>query len=1177
MPSKRPKNAKKKKVKKATAAISGQDNQSSEGESDAGDQQVNLVIDDEPGPVKWKSDIELTDSLVSHLHDNQELRQAIIPHGDLRKADEDDHSKDKSFFKLAQHLFGGNTKYEGLAKGIDLAENESDIREYAKLVEERWRQVVGMTRIADDAVGDDLKGIRDEKDIEAMDGGEVKSKIENIKATHPWYFKIRSFLPREPSSSADPTDTAPVQGTAAASTEEQTTEPQGELSSKTPIDESELAATTPSNDTPPALSGTPQVVTAKDPNNRVTESIAAPSPTAQQIDSPEKTVREELGVQDDLGQDTTQKDQSGGEREGADTQSIADVTCAFEEEMVAPAPIIAIIVPLPGEVTDLAAPQAERPISSSVDGRSEQPTSPTLWRLTSSPRLIASGNRVQVAVESPITVEVDGLITASTRRTISLVPIISIGPTTASDGRSLESCAAERRNRCSIYDMYETWDAIHASGETGTPSIHSNPTHEPTTVGVDQVESHVPIIPDGSTSRLEQAFEVAQSRPDSPVPGNLKAVVPEISSTLQAGPLVTTPSTDCEAGDRATREQPSYSVEKGIVPTSPSGCLNYGCGYTGNSVSQEKSGDEKHIVSAPRTSEAHKTPHTGSGFDTASKHDATPPEKEMVELGVTPVLERIEGAERAGVERVASPVCVPTSERVLRVLSVGAPRRRPIEVTPNPTVQESARHPRNKDPASHSFMTTSQTGLSSAMEGMASTARAASVPSVPESSATGAKQAGTPLSINLSGAPHGTARATDQKPGLGRPRIIYQEKDFFKRTIRSSVQPQAPRSELATPPIPAPRPKGLSCAATPASPPGPPPESSAKVPSHLQAVEPTGSTMFPMEEIPGISQGISIHHTASTPMAVVDASVPRPTTATLDSRPGSVSLSSNERELPTIQPLASSGGRTRSYPEYRSMAPILTDVTVLDVAAHAANKLDESNEDGSRRRRASTEQQYPHSSGVAASAVGQMRGSYHPFVSMTEAAVYLPQARPSVTFEFPNQLDGPGGMESKGAGGGTGPAPTASASPALRPVGVVLSPPSRSNLFGSESTVRQIQSTPMDRYDQDRRDRERAREWERGPVEEWYGLTQGRQWDDDRSVSTSRVRYASSMRSDKRGIYTIQHRDTSPARPDEVECVCSSCRNAWCVSNLLKLSVSLGVDGTYLSVGYGEASNIVDW
>ncbi|KAG9029246.1 hypothetical protein FRB95_005567 [Tulasnella sp. JGI-2019a] len=1136
MPPKRSKNQKKKKIKKATAAIGGQDDRSSGGESHVGgDQQVNLAVDDEPGPVNWQSDIELTDSLVSYLHDNQELRQVIIPHGDLCKVDEGNHSKDKSFFKLAQHLFGGNPKYEELAKGIDLAESESDIREYAELVEERWRQLVGMTGIAGGTVGDDLKGIKDEKDIEAMDGGEVGGKVENIKATHPWYFKIRSFFPRERSSSTDPTD-APVQGTTAAFTEEHTTEPQDEPSSKTPIDESEPAATTLFNDIASALSGTPQVVATENPNNRATETIASPLPTSQQIDSPEKTIREELGVQDHLCQDTTQKEESGGEREGANTQSVADVTRALEEEMVVPAPIIAITVPLSGEVTNLAAPQAEGLVSSSVDceqehrGRSEQPTPPTLGRLTSSPRSTASVNRVQVVVESPITVEVDELIMAGTLRTMPPVPIISIGPSTASAGRGSESCAVERQNRCSIYDVYETWDAIRASGETETPTIHSNPTHEPITVSVDQVESQVPIVPDESNTRLEQAIEVSQSYPDSPVPGNLKAVVLAVASTTQAGPLVSMPSIDFEALDRAPGEQPSYSIENGIVLAGPSGSVNHGRGYTGTPVLEEKNSDEQYALSAPWTSEAHKTPHAGSGFDTASKHDATPPGKEMVELGVTPVLERIEGVQRA-----ASPVCVPTSERTLRVLSFGAPRQRPIEVTPKSTVEEYARHPRNRDPASHSPMTTSQTNIPSAMECMASTA---SVPFVSESSATGAKQAGAPLPINLLGAPHRTVRATDQKPALGRPLIVYQEKDFFKRTIRSSVQPQAPRSQVAPPPIPAPRPNDLLYATTPAFPPGPAPELSTAVASGLQAAEPTGSTMFPTEETPVI---ISVHDTVPTPMAVFGASSPRPTKNNLDSLPGGVSLSSNDLELLIIPSLASSGGRTRPYPESRSVVSILADVAVLDVAAHAVNEPNESDEDESKRRRESAQQRYPHSSGMAAGAGVQSRGGYHPFVSMTDAAVYLPQARPSVTFQFPNQPDGPGSTEGKGVEGGTGPV---SASPALCPVSVVLSPSPRSNSFGSESTMRQIQS-PMDRYDQDRRDRERTRGWGQERAEERYGFTRRGQWDDDRSVPTTRVRYVSPSQSNDRGNSTTQHRYASPARSDNVECVCSSCRNIW--------------------------------
>ncbi|KAG9003214.1 hypothetical protein FRB94_003326 [Tulasnella sp. JGI-2019a] len=900
-----PKATKKRKVKKSKAkgratATCGQDNRSSEGESDAGaDQQVeqNLAIDDEPGPVKWNSDIELTDSLVSYLRDNQELRQAIIPHGDLRKVDEADDSKDKWFFKLAQHLSGGNPMYEELAKGIDWAKSESEIREYAKLVEERWRHLVDMTKIADEIVGDQLKGINDEKDIEAMDGEVVKSKIENIKAVHPWYFRIRSILPRQPSSSAGPTDTAPVQRIVAASTEEQATEPQDEPSPKTPNDESEPAATMSFNDTPSVtirfriLYGIVLISPSL-----LLETIVSSSLTPQQIDSPEEVVREELGMHDDMGQDSAQKGVSGGKREGANTQRVADVTRALKEEMFAPASITAIIVPSSGEIAHQTSPQVEGPVSLDVDseeerqGRSKQPTSLTLRRSASCPRSTASVNRVQAALESLIAVKVNELLATSTHQARSPVIAMPIDPTTTSAGKGLESSTAER-NRCSICDMYETWDA---SGETSTPcGPCQSPTREPTTtVGANQVESSIPVIPDDSNMRLEQAFEVARPRLDSPVPGNLKAVVLEISSTLQANPPVTTSPTDCEALDRAPRKQPSYSVENGIVLAGPRGSVSHGCGYTGNSVSQEKNGDEKHALSAPSTSEAHKTPHAGSGSDTASKHDATPPEKERVELGITPALELIEGAEWAG-----SPVAVLTSERVLHFLSVGAPRHGSIEVPPKPTVEEYVRHPGNRSPASHHFMMTSQTCLSSATECMASTDSAAPIPFVSESSDTGAKQPGAPPLINFFGAPQETVRATDQKPELGRPRIIYQEKDFFKRTIRSSVQPQAPRSQV-TPPISAPGPNGLSHATAPAFPPRPPPELSTTVHS-CQAMEPLGSTMFPMEETP---KRISNHHTrtVSTPATTIVVSTPQPTITNLDARPGSVSPSNNEREPPII-------------------------------------------------------------------------------------------------------------------------------------------------------------------------------------------------------------------------------------------------------------------------------------
>ncbi|KAG9003213.1 hypothetical protein FRB94_003325 [Tulasnella sp. JGI-2019a] len=227
------------------------------------------------------------------------------------------------------------------------------------------------------------------------------------------------------------------------------------------------------------------------------------------------------------------------------------------------------------------------------------------------------------------------------------------------------------------------------------------------------------------------------------------------------------------------------------------------------------------------------------------------------------------------------------------------------------------------------------------------------------------------------------------------------------------------------------------------------------------------------------------------------------------------------------------------------MAAILTDVAALDVAAYVSKKLEKSGEDGSQRHQASAEERYPHSIGVAAGAMAQSRGGYHPFVSMTDAAVYLPQARPSVTFEPRNQLDRPGGTERKGTGGGTGPALTVLVSPVLHPISAALGPRPNSHSFKSESTMRQIRSTPMVRYDQDRRDRERGQEREQRRAEEQYGLTRGRQWDDDRSISTTRVRYASPTRSDDMSISTTQHRDASSAWSGDSECVCSSCRNAW--------------------------------
>ncbi|KAG9003212.1 hypothetical protein FRB94_003324 [Tulasnella sp. JGI-2019a] len=506
--------------------------------------------------------------------------------------------------------------------------------------------------------------------------------------------------------------------------------------------------------------------------------IASYSEIPRQIDSSVKATEDELGMQSDKGENTIQKGTSGDKQEDADTQTVTDGTSTPTTQVLVPVPVPT--PPLIGGVVLQAIPEAQDTTASGVDderGRQGRSSPPEILAFR---RPTPSAHRVQGAAESPVPTRSDNLNAASARWAKSPGPVV-----------------------------------LHESVRTNA-----------------RVNPAIPVIPDEPAMRLEQVFP---PRPNPPAPKDtniIKDKAPEITTTTLVDHLSTMSPTDVGAlGPDSWKQLPLYSVEDRIIPTGPSGSGNQNPEHTSNSVPEGKHRDEKHIFSAPRTSDAPSTPQIHPDINVASERDVTSPEK--VKSGKTPILKRTGEANRA-----VSPGHVPALERVTPVPSVKSPKPHPTETIRKPAVKGNARNIGNGSPGSHVSKAPSETGLFSAMKHIVSAASAAATPVVSDSLATKAGQVGTSGSRNVSSESQVTVRATDQQPGPEVPHVVHQNEDNFSKTPRSSVQLQASQSQRAPAPIPAPSPSYT----TPAFPAGPSPESSKAAPSHFQTMKPPLST-----------------------------------------------------------------------------------------------------------------------------------------------------------------------------------------------------------------------------------------------------------------------------------------------------------------------------------------------
>ncbi|KAG9029245.1 hypothetical protein FRB95_005566 [Tulasnella sp. JGI-2019a] len=457
---------------------------------------------EDSGLVKWNNDGLLTNKFVSQLHSDQELRKAIIPDGSPLKVDDDDNSKDELFFKLAQVLFKGNAKYKPLVTQINRAEANKNIGEIAKLMKARWRQMVDTTKIAHETAGSDAKGIKNEKELKSMGRGDIKSKLESIKATYPWYFKIRGLL-REPSNSAELADVAPGEG-AAASTEKHVTEHQSNPQSNALNDESEPAPTAPLGDTKSALKNPPMDTTVESSKTEVTEAI---TPRSQTLDTPNPPVKAADGLELELDKDKdkTQGGESVGKLKVVDTQSVPDGTGAPTAQGPVHNPITTSVSPLEGDSACQATPQVQDHVSLGVEGDKEPQGHTGLLapgRPMSRPRSTASAQRIQTELESPILGKTDEIIAESALQAKSPGLIIPTEPITV-NGNQLDSL---------VYN--ETDQPL-------TPSAHRSIPDEPTAPSAHPVGSrpltpdNAPIVPGHVTTRLEQEPEIITTPPDN--------------------------------------------------------------------------------------------------------------------------------------------------------------------------------------------------------------------------------------------------------------------------------------------------------------------------------------------------------------------------------------------------------------------------------------------------------------------------------------------------------------------------------------------------------------------------------------------------------------------------------------------------------------------------------------
>ncbi|KAG8997587.1 hypothetical protein FRB93_014045 [Tulasnella sp. JGI-2019a] len=1192
-------------------------------------------------PTAWTRDRPLTDHFISRIDDNEDLRNALYSGGQLQRLDSGDGSKalDDHFFNIADTIFTGNDKHAELAGAVEHAKETGDKKDIIDLMKARWHQLVDMTKSADDDIADDAKDITDEEEIEKLKDEDVKKKLQDTKAKHPWYFKLRNLVRRETKDAPEFETVTPatkeIEGTTGVeertgqhdlidsnNLEDPVTFPMPTFVAEpapinNPMEESpgiKFAGASPSNRSvangddagdegawASAGSKAPRKSNKERRNEVDNVSKHKPLPvtpispvvfTARATDSSMPLELSNLQVTTQIQQPTAKRghenhrlaetqEQTRRDRLSRPSSPVPDrpSTPSFNHPARSRSPSPAFNQPTSRSVKQPTSAAHSRALSPAIS----PPASPAFPRPPSAARIRTrsrassekSGEKDMDAMHTPVFAAVvpdkgkqRGMVMAPdfpNQRDSRIMPDVleALSPSrsnatpTATRARDTAELVVgdteERMGRFSRPRSPAFGSQASRARSTGSArrvgEVAASPvpviSDQPVAVSTRKVKSPIPITPDDLASRLEQ---VARSRPDSPVPENPKTVqewVQEVASTKQADPLVTMPPTDFEtlgptpAEEPMPREQlPTYSLGNGVGPAGPSGGGNHSLGYTGNSMLEEKNRDEKHPFPTPWTSDALKTPHFGFGYDLPSETAAPPHvENEKVDLGKTSSLGR-PGVGKLP-ERAPSPVRMPIPEPAAPVLRVEIPPVRPIEVIVPPTKgKETSRSIGNGVPTSQHTKVPSQSGAFSAMGAVAAAAAAAAAPRVAGSLASGTKQPGAPRLRNVSDESQVTVRASEKKPEPEKQPIVHQPKDLFRSSTKSSVPMPRPQSYQAPVPNPAPEIPNV-----PFLPPGAgvrrdlPSFSSPAIPSRLRTVDPPlsipGRAPFPKTDAqprPSNPPEFPNHYAriTPTPMTAAAAAVPPPIISNIDTRPR-VSSSSKKREPPTIQPLASGSGRPRAQSESRSMAPILVGAAALGAGAYVANKLDESNKDGNQRRRASAEQRLPQSgSSATIGALTPQKGTYQPFIPVPGSS-YTPPVRTPVTFDFSNQPERRSSGEKK------------------KPI--VPSPRSRSDSFGSESTVRQTRPVLVDQYDRDRRDRERERERDREREREReregrHGSMRRRRWDDDRSVATTRVRYASPTRSDDRSIATTRRRYSSPARSD-LECDCSSCRNAW--------------------------------
>ncbi|KAG9029244.1 hypothetical protein FRB95_005565 [Tulasnella sp. JGI-2019a] len=1025
-------------------------------------------------PTPWAMDQPLTDRFISHINENEDLRNALYSDGKLQRLEDGDTSKDHHFFNIAHKIFGDRSDHKELADAVAAAKKNNEKKDVIDLMKARWHQLVDMTNKADKDLGEHARGIHDETEFSDIDDASIRRKLENTKTKHPWYFKIRKLLPHHSDKSKElgKSKEAPT--------------------SRDLLDYS--GSNEPSVVVLPALADESSPNGGAVPTHGITIGVTAPTTSTMTF-----------------GDGDPAWDRSVGRNHGKKPLGShpGDFDYLAEEG---------------GHTATRDKSLPATPVNASFRGAN-----------TSQPVSMQINQPVAVRREQPLGLDASNDNVSRGRSSRAASPAFN-RPTSPAFNRSTSPAfdrplsAARERSRS------------RARSDRSQQRIVDAPTGPVITAVMPVAEATV-------------RHEAPRSRAPSPMhdqPRSVKEWADEVASVRQIDPM----TTEIETLGPAHGEQlPVYSVQGSEhAAVSPSRSGRQGLGYTGSPMPDNKTGDDKHPFTTTWTADAQKTPHFGFGYDLPPQAGATTmPAPVKVEQAPSQMsrLERPSGSKLSQRSRSPSPIRVPMPEPVIPVIHVEIPT--PIEVIIPPTKgKETARSIGNVSPSSRHSKAPSQSGAFSVMAGLASATAAATAaaPVVVEPIAARTNEPIAPRPRNLSN----ESQATVVEPVT--PPVIYTEKDTFRTTPWSSVQPPVRSQSIPVPPpMPVPgRSPNPAVYVPPALRRGVAPVSNPTVPSRLRSVDPPlssspGNSMFPTPDTqtrPSVPLDVP-YYTGKpilSPMNVTGASMPQPTIPNFQSQPRA---SSNKP--PTTQPLASGGGRIRTQSESQSMVPVVAGAAALGTAAYAANKMDESGDADRARRRANSEllfqqQQQQLGTNPTLAALAQQRGNYQPWVPVTDSTGYVQQVRPPgttpVTFDFGNQLDADGvrgGTGGRRLSGSKNPTLTVSVSPALHPIGVI---PAHTDSIVSSETVRP--SRPGDRsYDQDKRDRERERQRQ----EERYGLVRRRRWDDERSLTTVRTRYA------------------SPARSEEY-CDCSTCRNAWIWKGIEYCGVAVAL-GFYLA------------